>query len=191
MRSAPLPPTWTTVEPATTTTTAITTEAGKTSPTQSSARGGFNAPTIALAPSSSSSPSSAAAAAAAAFFVPIEYVNRITGERTGRHPGTSYFLGVVESERNRQKGCGGALPPHGTNCSVGSLDNQHHQSTGSLQQSTLQSERDMHEHTRSIISSVTSKSMNDIMEGDTDWDIHSTRSGGTNSPCPFPWIYRI
>lgn len=36
----------------------------------------------------------------------LEYVNCVTGERTPQHPGTSYFLAQVESERsnNRRRG---------------------------------------------------------------------------------------
>lgn len=174
MRSAPLPPTWAVVEPAT------TTQAGKTNSAQSpSPRGGVNAPVSPLASSSAS---------AAALSVPIEYVNRVTGERTSRHPGTSYFLALVESERSRRKGCGGALlPPPGTDLMVGPLHQQHHQSTGSLRQSTQHNEHSDHEHGHagSSISTVnSSKSMNDIMEGGTHWDIRSTRSGASNGPCP-------
>ena len=32
-----------------------------------------------------------------------EYVNRVTGERTPEHPGTSYFASRVEQERRRNK----------------------------------------------------------------------------------------
>ena len=163
MRNAPLPPTWTAV---------VSTVTDKIRSTQSPPRGGVDAPGLSSTPPSS---------AAAALPVSIEYVNRVTGERTSRHPGTSYFMAAVESERNRQKGCGRSPP--GTDFLVGSL---HQQSTGSLQQSTQHNEHE-HQHTAgSIISSVNSKSMNDITEGGTDWDIHSTRSGGSGGPCPPP-----
>lgn len=33
----------------------------------------------------------------------LEYVNCVTGERTPRHPGMSYFLAEVESERSKNK----------------------------------------------------------------------------------------
>lgn len=40
-----------------------------------------------------------------------EYANRVTGERTPEHPGTSYFVAAVESERRRNRHQGQGRSP--------------------------------------------------------------------------------
>lgn len=117
----------------------------------------------------------------------IEYVNRFTGARTSRHPGTPYFLAAVESERKRQ---GRALSPGGArDYFLGSLRSTHQHDHDHEQEQEHEDEHE-HEHGREheheyehehehagSISPMCSKSMNDIMEGSADWEIHSNRCG--------------
>jgi len=108
MRTTPLPPTWVAVE-----TTAAENEARHPS-------------TV-----SSSTPPAGQTASAKVVRPRLEYLNRVSGERTQSHPGTSFFLAAVNNERKsgrwQARGGAGATSepsPQGTSfCgSNGSID---------------------------------------------------------------------
>ena len=79
MRTTPLPPTWMAVE---------------TNPDDNNARDSSTA---------NSTPAGSAAVSVKTASRRLEYVNRVSGERTSHHPGTSYFVAAVENERRRSR----------------------------------------------------------------------------------------